>query len=73
MVGSLSKQESRAVSGIPGLGELPGFETATADRTTEYDTGELILLVTPHVVRHRSDLSAGPRIAFTSAPEEREQ
>ena len=61
---SLSRSESAAISGIPGLGELPGFQTASADKTTEMDTSELILLITPHIVRHRSNEISGPRIAF---------
>ncbi len=64
LASTLTRQESAAISGIPGLGELPGFQTATADTTTEKDTSELILLITPHVVRHRSSAVAGPRIAF---------
>jgi general secretion pathway protein D len=64
MVSSLSKSESAALSGLPGLGELPGFQTATADKTTTTDTSNLILLVTPHVTRRRPDLFAGPRIAI---------
>src|SRR6185312_3304366 len=31
-ISTLSGSESAAVSGIPGLGELPGFQTATADK-----------------------------------------
>jgi Flp pilus assembly secretin CpaC len=61
---SLSRSESAAISGIPGLSELPGFQTASADKTAETDSSELILLITPHVVRHRSNETAGPRIAF---------
>jgi Flp pilus assembly secretin CpaC len=61
---SLSRSESAAISGIPGLSELPGFQTTSADKTTETDSSELILLITPHVVRHRSNETAGPRIAF---------
>jgi general secretion pathway protein D len=64
MVSSLSKSESAALSGLPGIGELPGFQTATADRTTTTDTSNLILLVTPHVTRRRPNLSTGPRIAI---------
>jgi type II secretory pathway component GspD/PulD (secretin) len=62
---TLSRTESAAVSGIPLLGELPGFQTATADKTTEHDTSELVMLITPHIVRHRSNETAGPRIAFS--------
>ncbi len=61
---SLSRSESAAVSGLPGLGELPGFQTATADKTTETDSSELVMVITPHVVQHRSNATAGPRIAF---------
>jgi general secretion pathway protein D len=64
MVSSLSKSESASINGLPGLGSLPGFQTATADTTTETDSSNLILLITPHVTRRRSNLSAGPRIAI---------
>lgn len=63
-ISSLSKSESAAVSGLPGLGELPGFQTATADKVAETDSSNLVLLITPRVVRRRSDLIAGPRIAL---------
>jgi Flp pilus assembly secretin CpaC len=64
LASTLTRSESAAISGIPGLGELPGFQTATAETTTEKDSSELILLITPHIVRHRSSAVAGPRIAF---------
>jgi general secretion pathway protein D len=64
MVSSLSKSESASISGLPGLGELPGFQTATADKTTMTDSSNLVLLITPHVTRRRSNLTAGPRIAI---------
>ncbi len=64
LVSSLNKTETGAVSGIPGLGELPGFQTATADKSTETDSSDLVLLITPHVIRRRSSVVAGPRIAL---------
>jgi type II secretory pathway component GspD/PulD (secretin) len=64
MVSSLTKSESASINGYPGLADLPGFQTATADRTTLTDSSELILLITPHVTRRRPNLSAGPRIAI---------
>ena len=63
MASTLSRTQSAAISGIPGLGELPGFQSATADTIAETDSSELILLVTPHVTRRRSNPTAGPRIA----------
>ena len=64
MLSSLSRSESLAVSGTPGLGDLPGFQNLTADRNTEQDSSDLVLLVTPHVVRRRSGVTSGPRISF---------
>ena len=65
LVSTLSRTEARAISGIPGLGELPGFQNAVSDRLTERDSSELVILITPHIVRRRSSTLAGPRIAFT--------
>jgi type II secretory pathway component GspD/PulD (secretin) len=64
MVSSLTKSAAASIGGWPGLGELPGFQTATADTTTATDSSNLILLITPHITRRRSNLSAGPRIAI---------
>jgi general secretion pathway protein D len=64
LVSTLTRSQSAAISGSPGLGELPGFQTLTADTTTNTDSSELILLVTPRVTRLRSHIAAGPRIAI---------
>jgi general secretion pathway protein D len=64
MVSSLTKNESASISGYPVLADLPGFQTATADKTTTTDSSDLILLITPHVTRRRPNLTAGPRIAI---------
>lgn len=65
LASSLSRTESVAVSGTPGLGEIPGFQSLGADRTGEQDTGELVMLITPHIVRRRPDNLTGPRIVLT--------
>jgi Flp pilus assembly secretin CpaC len=64
MVSSLTKSEAASINGLPGIGELPGFQTATADKITNTDSSNLILLITPHVTRRRANISAGPRIAI---------
>jgi type II secretory pathway component GspD/PulD (secretin) len=64
MVSSLTKSESASISGYPGLADLPGFQTATADKITTTNSSDLILLVTPHVIRRRTNVTAGPRIAI---------
>jgi general secretion pathway protein D len=67
ILSNANRSETRAVDGIPGLSELPGFQNAS-DQTIEADTSQLVLMLTPHVIRRRSDTTAGPRIAFTPAP-----
>lgn len=67
LVSTLSKSESGAVTGLPGLSELPGFQTPTEKDVTT-NSSELVILVTPHVIRHRGNNLAGPRIAFNVAP-----
>jgi type II secretory pathway component GspD/PulD (secretin) len=63
MVSSVSKTESAAMSGIPGLSELPGFQIP-ATENVEKDSSQLVMVVTPHVVRRRSDMVASPRIVY---------
>jgi general secretion pathway protein D len=64
MASSLTKSEAASIAGYPGLSQLPGFQTATGDQTTDTESSELILLVTPHITRRRSNLTVGPRIAI---------
>ena len=61
VVSSLSKSESNAVSGLPGLSELPGLQSTT-DASKELDTTNLILLITPHIVRKTHVETAGREI-----------
>ena len=71
MLSDLSRTESAAISGLPGLSELPGFQQTAADDLRERATSELMLLVTPHIVRHRKNLTASRQIPFsTSVPQE---
>jgi type II secretory pathway component GspD/PulD (secretin) len=63
MVSSVSRNETAAMSGIPGLSELPGFQMPVT-QDVEKVTDQLVLEVTPHVVRRRSDMVASPRIAL---------
>jgi len=62
LVSSVSKTETAAMSGIPGLSELPGFQMPVT-QDVQKNSSQLVILVTPHVVRRRSDTVASPRIA----------
>jgi general secretion pathway protein D len=62
MVSAVSKTETAALIGVPGLSELPGFQAPT-QKTTDRNNTQLVVIVTPHVVRKRSEELVGPRIA----------
>ena len=62
LVSNVSKTETAAMTGIPGLSELPGFQLPT-QANLERDSNQLVVLITPHIVRRRSETIAGPRIA----------
>lgn len=46
----LTRTESRAISGTPGLSEIPGMNDVT-DKTVQKDYATLVLVLTPHVIR----------------------
>ena len=50
IVSYLTKQQSAAVTGIPGLSELPGFQSTT-NKEGEVDSTDLVITITPHIVR----------------------
>jgi general secretion pathway protein D len=61
MVSNLTRSESAAMTGLPGLSELPGFQLPI-EEVGQRSSNQLVVVVTPHIVRRRSDLIAGPRI-----------
>jgi len=67
MFSNLTKTQSAAISGLPGFGDLPGFQETLANDDKDIDNSELMLVVTPHVVRHRKDLLASRQIPFASS------
>jgi len=46
----LDKSESRAVSGTPGLSEIPGLNNLTG-KDTQKNYATLLIIITPHVIR----------------------
>ncbi len=69
MISNTTESETAAVSGIPELSELPGFQSTT-DRNSTKITGDLVLLITPHIVRRAHVAATGPYIPLTSRPGE---
>jgi len=50
VLSDLDKSESRAVSGTPGISEIPGLNNITG-KDNQKDYATLLVVVTPHVVR----------------------
>jgi type II secretory pathway component GspD/PulD (secretin) len=50
VISDLNKQESRAISGVPGISEIPGLNNAT-DKNTQKSYATLLIVITPHVIR----------------------
>jgi Flp pilus assembly secretin CpaC len=61
LVSNMTKNQAAAVTGIPGLSDLPGFQNSPeVQRTT--DVAQLVMVLTPHLVRRRPSEVSGPRI-----------
>jgi Flp pilus assembly secretin CpaC/tetratricopeptide (TPR) repeat protein len=50
VISELDKSESRAVSGTPGISEIPGLNSLT-DKDTQKNYATLLIVITPHVIR----------------------
>ena len=61
MVSDTSRSESGAITGLPGLSQIPGFQSTT-DRNSSEITSDLVLMITPHIVRSAHTGAAGPYI-----------
>ncbi len=59
----LTKQESTAVSGVPGVSDLPGFGQTT-DQNRNVSTGTLLVIITPRILRREHTEMAGPAIVL---------
>lgn len=68
MSSNVTESELRAASGIPGLSELPGFQGGT-NRLTDTIKGNLVLLITPHIVRHAHTAAKGPYLPVETRPD----
>ena len=54
VAGEISQTDTRSMSGIPGLGLIPGLNMAMVTNTKEVDDDELMIAITPHVVANSS-------------------
>ena len=50
VAGEISNSDMRSMSGLPGLGYIPGLNMAMVTNTWQQDNDELMIAITPHVV-----------------------
>jgi hypothetical protein len=50
VAGEVSRNDTRSMSGIPGLGFLPVLNQAMVNNTKQEQTDELMIIITPHVL-----------------------
>lgn len=66
LMSDMTRQQSNAVSGFPGLSELPGFQSTT-NTQTDLDISNLVIVITPHLIRRRPYERVGPYIPLPRA------
>lgn len=54
VAGEISQTDTRSMSGIPGLGFVPGLNQAMVNNTKQSETDELMIVITPHVLANYS-------------------
>jgi Flp pilus assembly secretin CpaC len=70
VVSELDKTESRAISGTPGLSEIPGLNNVT-DKDTERNSSSLLIVMTPHIVRGIQPAGRSPMMRIEKGPQSR--
>jgi general secretion pathway protein D len=50
IAGEISKTDTLSMSGIPGLGAIPGLNQAMVNNTKKEEDDELMIAITPHVL-----------------------
>jgi general secretion pathway protein D len=57
VAGELDQNEQRSMTGIPGLGSIPGLNKIMTTNSAEEDSDEMLLVITPHII---SQTTRGP-------------
>jgi type II secretory pathway component GspD/PulD (secretin) len=50
VAGEITSTEQHSLSGIPGIGTLPGLSAVVSSNTKEKDEDELVVVLTPHII-----------------------
>jgi general secretion pathway protein D len=54
VAGQISVSDQRSMSGIPGLGAIPGLNQAMVNNALTTQDDELLIVITPHILSNRS-------------------
>lgn len=60
VAGALSSSEQNSLSGLPGMGGVPGLSVVTTNQSKQHDDNEFLVLITPHIVRSGPNKSTPP-------------
>jgi Flp pilus assembly secretin CpaC len=61
LVSQVDKEESRALSGLPGLTEIPGLNAIT-DRDVQRNYASLLIIISPHIIRRTQPAGHTPMV-----------
>jgi general secretion pathway protein D len=50
VAGEITSNDTRAMTGIPGLGMVPGLNQAMVNNTVTTEDDELLVVITPHIL-----------------------
>ena len=67
VVSEMDKSESRAVSGMPGISEIPGLNNLTGN-DTQRTSSTLLIIITPHVIRGTQAAGHSPMLRVERGP-----
>jgi Flp pilus assembly secretin CpaC len=67
VISELDKSESRAVSGTPGISEIPGLNNLTGN-DTQKNYATLLVVITPHVIRGTQAAGHSPMMRIERGP-----
>jgi type II secretory pathway component GspD/PulD (secretin) len=67
VVSEMDKSETRAVSGMPGLSEIPGLNNLTGNNTQK-NYATLLIIMTPHVIRGTQAAGHSPMLRVERSP-----
>jgi Flp pilus assembly secretin CpaC len=67
VLSEMDKSESRAVSGTPGISEIPGLNNLTG-KTTQKNYATLLIIMTPHVIRGAQSAGHSPMMRVERGP-----